>query len=276
MSDEQNGSVAATPPAGNPQPWQAAIADADMRGFVELKGWDTPEKAIKSYRDLESHIGVPPDRLLKLPERQDDPAMADIYKRLGMAAPESPDDYELTVPEGFGDGFAKAMAAKAKELGIPKHMLKGLADHNNAMVQAAIAEQEQAIERGVTEATAALKAEWGGKYEETMTLSRRAEEAMKSSFGVGDEEMLALMNAAPRAYYKLLAGFGSSMAEAPYIAGEGAGNNPLRAMSPEAANTRKAQLMADPAFRARYLDGDAQANAEMTHLLTIITGAKGR
>lgn len=260
-------------PATTTQPWHATIADADMRGFVELKGWDTPDKAVQSYRQLESHIGVPPDRLLKLPEKPDDPAWLEVHKRLGFAAPDDAAGYELDVPEGFNDDYAKAIANKAKELGIPKHMLKGLSAFNNEYVKTQLDAQEKAIEQGVTEARASLKAEWGGQYEPSMALAQRAEAAMKADLGVGDEEMLAMMNASPRAYYKMLAGYGGSMREAPHIDGDGSGSNPLRAMSPDAANARIRELKNDPSFRQRYLDGDHQANAEMTHLLKITTGA---
>lgn len=255
-------------------PWTAALTDADARGFAELKGWDTPDKAIQSYRQLESHIGVPPDRLLKLPEKADDPAWGDIHAKLGFAAPDDAAGYELTVPEGFNDDYAKAIAGKAKELKIPKHMLKGLSDFNNEYVKTQLDAQEKAIEQGVVEARAALKAEWGGQFDTSMALAQRAETAMKADLGVGDEDLLAMMNASPRAYYKMLAGYGGAMREAPHIDGDGSGSNPLRAMSPDAAQARVNQLKADGQFQKRFIDGDADANREMTHLLTIIDSAK--
>ena len=257
-----------------PADWRAGITDPDTKGFIELKGWDTPDKAIQSYRQLESHIGAPPDRLLKLPEKADDPAWGDIHKRLGFAAPETPEEYEITVPDGLDDKYAKAVAAEAKRLNIPKHMVKGLADFNAAFTAQAIAEMDAATERNHSDALAALKAEWGGRYDETMALSQRAEAALKSDMGLGDEDLLALMNASPRAYHKLMAAHGSTMREAPHISGDGSGTTTHRNMSPEAAKVRIDQLKADPGFRQRYLDGDAAANSEMTHLLTITTQAK--
>lgn len=272
MTDSTVGSGESVP--ATPADWRAGITDPDTKGFIDLKGWDTPEKAIQSYRQLESHIGAPPDRLLKLPEKADDPAWGDIHKRLGFAPPATPEEYEITVPDGLDDKYAKAVAAEALRLGIPKNMVKGLADFNAKFTAEAIAEMDAATERGHTESLAALKAEWGGRYDETMTLAQRAEAAMKADMGVGDDDLLALMNASPRAYYKLLAGYGGTMREAPHISGDGSGSNPLRSLSPEAAQVRITQLKADPSFRQKYLDGDVQANNEMTHLLTIVTQAK--
>lgn len=256
------------------QPWTASLADADARGFVELKGWDTPDKAIASYRELEKHIGAPADRLIRLPEKQDDPAWGAIKEKLGFAAPAEASEYDLPVPDGFTDDYAAFARDTFKAIGLPKNMARALVEKNNEWVQAQIAEQEKAIERGVNEAQAALKAEWGGRFEQTMTIARRAEEAMKADLGVGEDEMLAMMNSAPRAYYKMLAVYGSSIQEAPHISGDGSGTSPLRQMSPEAAQARVNQLKSDPSFRQRYIDGDAEASREMTHLLTIIDAAK--
>lgn len=278
MTDATVGSgetAPATPPAT--ADWRTTITDPDAKGFAELKGWDSADKAIQSYRQLETHIGAPPDRIAKIPEKDrftDPDAWKDLDKKFGFAPPETPDEYEINVPEGMDDTYAKAVAAKAKELGIPKHMVKGLADFNAEFTGKMVADMEAAEERKHQDSVAALKAEWGGRYDQTMTIAKRAEEAIKADMGLGDDDLLALMNASPRAYFKMLAGYGSTMQEAPHISGDGSGSTTHRNLSPEAASTRIAQLKADPAFRQRYLDGDAQANSEMTHLLTIVTQAK--
>ncbi len=276
MTDATVGSGEGAP--ATPADWRAGIADPDIKGFIDLKGWDTPEKAIQSYRQLETHIGAPPDRLAKIPEKDrftDPEAWRELDKRMGFAPPETPEEYEITVPDGLDDKYAKAVAAEALRLGIPKHMVKGLADFNAKFTSDAVAEMDAASERSHTESLAALKAEWGGRYDETMTLAQRAEAALKTDMGVSDDDLLALQNASPRAYYKLLAAHGGTMREAEHISGDGGGSVTHRNLSPEAAQVRINQLKADPGFRQRYLDGDAQANAEMNHLLTITTQAKG-
>lgn len=264
MTDVQDGSAN----AGNP--WFSTVQDAGLREFVEKKGWDTPEKALTSYRNLESNLGAPAERIIRVPEKADDPAWPSIREKVGFAPPADASEYDFTVPEGFSDDYATFARATFKEVGLPKDMAKALVDKNNAWVEQQLEAQQKAIERGVTDAQAALKAELGGKYEATMTLANRAEAAMKADMGLGDDELLAMMNSAPRAYYKLLAGYGATMEEATHITGDGSGGNQLRDMTPEAAQERITALKNDPEFRKRYMDNDADASREMRHLLGIV------
>jgi hypothetical protein len=271
MSEVNDGSAN----AGNP--WFSTVQDADLRGFAETKGWDTPEKALNSYRQLESHLGVPAERLLRLPEKADDPAWQGVRERVGFGAPADAAEYDFTTPDGFGDDYANFARSTFKEIGLPKEMAKALVDKNNAWVEQQLEAHAKQVERGITDAQAALRAEWAGKYDESMTLANRAETAMKADMGLGDDEMLAMMNSAPRAYYKLLHGYGSTMGEAQRIDGDGSGSNPLRQMSPEAAAQRIVELKKDPEWSKKYLNGDVDANAEMRHLLTLkIGGDAGR
>lgn len=252
MSDDQNA------------PWYASIADEGLRGIAEVKKFDSPEKVLSAYVHLEKHMGVSPDRLLKLPETPDAPEWAAIHEKLGFAAPADAKDYELAVPEGFNADYAAAVAARAKELGIPKKMLQGLAEFNNDFVSKALAADENAQKQAHDTALAELRVEWGGNYDTTMELSRRAEAAVKTELGVGDETLLAWQNADPKAYHKLLAYQASRMGEH----GRVNGNPPesTAAMSPEAAKTRIAQLAGDPAWFAKWNGGDAAARKEWSDL----------
>lgn len=275
MSDEN--------PSGNPPgngtstaPWYASIENAELRGRAELSKFETPEKLLESYVNLEKHMGAPADRLLRLPEKPEDPAWKDIHKRLGFDAPDDPKDYELPVPEGFNTDYAAAVAAKAKELGIPKHMLKGLAEFNNEYMVKAIDADTQAAEAAATAkhatAMAELRVAWGGTFDTTMALAQRAEAAMKAELGVGEESLLAWQNADPQAYYKMLAYQGSRLAEGERIDG---GTTPSTAtMSPEAAKVKIAALSADPDWFARWHAGGVAERAEWSRLHTILRSAQ--
>jgi hypothetical protein len=247
-------------PDPNAKPWYADIGDESLRGMAELKKFDTPEKALDAYVKLEKHIGVPPDRLLKLPEAPDAPEWAAIHERLGFAAPADAKEYELQVPEGFNADYAAAVAAKAKELGIPKRMLQGLADFNNTFVKTALDAEEKAQAQAHDAAMAELRVEWGGNFDTSIALSQRAEESIKTELGVGEDTLLAWQNADPKAYHKLLAYQASKMGEHAHVSGTPPQNT--SAMSPEAAKVRISQLAADPAWFARWNGGDAAAQAE--------------
>ena len=272
MSDQQPN----TPPAGDnggdgSKPWYAGITDPDLRGLAELKKWDSPDKALQSYKHLESHMGVPPERLLKLPEKPEDPGWAEIKSRLGFAAPETAEEYELPIPEGFNDDYAKAIAAKAKELGIPKHMLRGLSEHNNELVKSILDANEKADAQRQTDALAALRADWGGTFDTTMALAQRAEETVMRETGLSQESVDAWRAADPQGYYKLQAYFGSKMGEGRRIDGESAPTP--QAMSPEAARTQLKSRMADPDWFSRWEKGGSEERTEWKRLNGILRDA---
>lgn len=266
-----------TPPApadnggSNSQPWYAGIADPDLRGLAELKKWDSPDKALQSYKHLESHMGVPPERLLKLPEKPEDPGWAEIKSKLGFAAPEKPEDYELSVPEGFSDDYAKTIAQVAKEAGVPKHMLKALQDATNNYSKTAMEAMEKADAQRQSDALAGLRADWGQTYEQTMALAQRAEETVMRETGLSQESVDAWRAADPSGYYKLQAYFGSKMGEARRIDGDQSPTS--QAMSPEAAKTQLKSRMADPDWFARWEKGDSEARTEWKRLNGILRDA---
>lgn len=264
------------PPSGDnggttTAPWYAGIENPDLRGLAEIKKWDSPEKALESYRALESKLGAPPDRLLKLPEKPDDPAWAEIHKKLGFAAPEKAEEYELPVPEGFNQDYAQAVAAKAKELGIPKHMLKGLAEFNNEFIKSALDADDKAREQRVSTAIAELRMDWAGQYEQTMALAQRAESLVKAEVGLSDESLKAWQEADPKGYFKLLGHYGSRLAEARKIDGVQTGGGEMQ-LSPEAAKVKLRDLMQDKDWFQRWERQDVQARAEWKQLNAIIAG----
>src|ERR1700721_4362885 len=79
-----------TPPP-SPQPWHAGKVDAEVLGHMQNHGWHdkSPEEvalaAVKSHREAQKVIGVPPDRVLKIPVDAGDKAGWDkIHQRLGV------------------------------------------------------------------------------------------------------------------------------------------------------------------------------------------------
>jgi hypothetical protein len=216
-------------------------------------------------------MGVPPERLLKLPEKPEDPGWADIKAKLGMAAPDTPEGYELDVPEGFSPDYAQKAAEWAKELGIPKHMLKGLASKQNEFVKAALEAEEKAVEQRVSSSLAKLKAEWGQSYDSSMAIAQRAEAGFKQEIGLDDDTAKAWSDANPELYFKLLAFHGSKASEARLVDGDAPKSD--QGMSPEAARVKLKQLMADRDWFERYDRQDADARAEWKKLNEIIRQA---
>src|SRR5690349_8033208 len=118
-NDGQNPGSTPGGDGGNPggdAKWYSGFESPELRGFVETKGWKDPGAAVESYRQLEKTIGVPAERLLKLPDKADAPEWKEIRAKVGVGAPEKPEDYGIPVPEGIDPGYAGEVAAKALEL----------------------------------------------------------------------------------------------------------------------------------------------------------------
>lgn len=272
MSDVPNGSA---PVAGNPAPnagtpaatgeWYAGIADEGLRGYVQTKGFKDPASLAESYRNLEKLQGVPQDRLLKLPEKADDPAWGDVWGKLGR--PEKPDGYELQSKDG-GE-FAKEAAAWMHEAGVPKAQAQKLNEKWNAYQDRLIAEYEaERQQRDAAELTE-LRGKWGAKYDANVELGRRA----GREFGLSEQEFEAISSSLGSGKtLELFNRIGSKLGEArPFEPGQGGGGGGF-GMTPEAARSRISSLSADRDWTAKYLKGDVNAREEMTRLQKIAAG----
>lgn len=102
-----------------------------------------------------------------------------FYNQIGR--PETPDGYELPLPEGDDGAFAKQMAPMLHKHGLTADQAKGLAGDWNSMVAGMQAEQVKAEQAAAqaqhvknTAEAAELKTEWGEKHTENMEFARRA------------------------------------------------------------------------------------------------------
>lgn len=249
-----------TPPAAN-APWYGTIEDAELRGFVELKGWNDPASAIQSYRNLEKLQGVPPERLLKLPEQGDAAGWGEIHKKLGFAAPETAADYGLDKIEGFDPQFIEGAQKALHARGVPKDMAVAVMQDIAAQlgdIETTVETQRQAA---FDSDLAKLRTEWGGNFDALTELGKRAAAEFMPKSGLEQGDLDAIRDTIGQAKFnKLWAGIGSSMGEASFH--EGGGPAVPGAMTPDAALARRNQMVADQDFIARYQRGEARAVQE--------------
>jgi hypothetical protein len=99
-SDAAAASAAAAAAAAGAKPWHDGV-DPAVKGFWETKGLklDNPRdfgvKLTEMYQGAERLIGVPPDRVVKLPAADAKPEdLRSFYERLG--APKEAKDYDLS------------------------------------------------------------------------------------------------------------------------------------------------------------------------------------
>lgn len=144
-------------PAPAPTPaWHDSIQDESLKAFVSGKGFKDASEAAKALQELEGKTAVP----------------------------ESPDAYELPVPDGQGKEFAAAAATWMHEAGIPIAQAQALATKWNEYQTQQMQAYEQQRQQQDESDTRALKQEWGGQYDANIELGRRA---VRSFVGQGDE-----------------------------------------------------------------------------------------
>lgn len=240
-------------------PWYASASE-DLRGFAELKGWDTPDKALESYRNLEKFQGVPADRLAKIPDKEDTEGWSEFNKRFGWAPPATAAEYEIAVPEGQSDAFANAMRDVFHKAGVPASMAKALIEGNNAYWAEQAKVDEKAMETVNANAMTALKTEWGSNFDQLSQLADRARAELAPKMGL-DEQQLSLLTDVfgPAGTLKMFAGLGSVIGEAKFRSGDSSSLGP---MTPDAAAARRDQLVNDQDWQKRYQAGDVRARQE--------------
>ena len=148
----------------NPQettPWYGE----ESAELVANKGWKTPDDALKSYSELEKmtsgRVKMP------TPESSAEEIRA-FYQKTGC--PENPEGYEVTVPEGLeayqDKGIEDAMKAIAHEQGVSKQAFESIVRGYYEKLNNDMHASREAGE-------AALKEEFGDKYEESVTIANR-------------------------------------------------------------------------------------------------------
>ena len=259
LAAESNGGTSA------PSAWTDAIADQDLRGFVSQRGWKDPGALAESYRNLEKLTGVPHDRLLKLPADNDADGWNSVWGRLGR--PETPDGYQLNVPEGASGDFAKKASAKFHELGIPAKQAQALAEWWNNEAGASMQSQMQAREQQAEIDMNGLRQEWGNSFDAEIEKGRRA----VRQFGIDQPTLEKMEDALGTAeMMRLFNKIGSGLGEASFEGGNG--GSQTFGTSREAAAARINELKGDQEWTTKYLSGDASAKAEMTRLMQLAYG----
>lgn len=201
MSEEVDPATLATPdpaPAAPAEPaapadWTAGM-DAATRSYVQARGFKAP---------------------------------ADIMTTLkGYEPPESPDKYEIPVPDGDAGEFAKQVAPIFHKAALSPTQAKALAEGWNELqtAQAAAATEAQAAAEREASALAQrqqgeLKREWGSTYDAQVEQAKRAIRAGMGAAGLTEDATAGMIDTLEKthgfaAVYKFFAALGAPMAEA--------------------------------------------------------------
>lgn len=264
MSEEGAAALTAVEPAGGDNgasagSWLDGMSE-DSRAFAENKGWDTPDSALESYRNLEKFAGGNKN-LVELPGVDaDDEVMANFYDRLGR--PEAPDKYGLDVPDGADGELVDWFRSTAHKYGLSEKQAKSIFGEWNEMSTSRLeAMQTQSAEAAEADINA-LKKEWGQAYDSQIDAGKQAVAALgfdEAKLGeyeekLGTGEML-----------RLFAQLGSKMGEDNFV--DGGRSDSGFGVTPAAARAELADLKLDQGFMDKYLAGDKDAVAKYTRLM---------
>lgn len=152
-----------------------------------------------------------------------------FYAQIGR--PETPEGYELPVPEGDSGEFAKQMAPILHKHGVSAEQAKGLAADWNAMVAAQVAEMDAAdaahavaMNSKNTAEAAALKNEWGQAHDANMHFAKLAVQQFMPADKAGDVIAAIESKLGYKATIQFLHGIGKGLGEHD-AAGMGANNS---------------------------------------------------
>ncbi len=140
--------------------------------------------------------------------------------------PESPDKYELPVPEGDTGDFAKKVAPILHSAKLSPAQAKALAEGWNALNAQEKQAATQAQEAAEREAQAVaqrqqseLKAEWGSQFDAKVETARRAIRAGMSAAGIAEDQAASMIDTLEKSHgfaavHKFFAALGSQFTEA--------------------------------------------------------------
>ncbi len=253
----------AAAPAPIPFDWKTAQLAPEHLNLVTERGWKSPDDVMKSYRNLETATGVPPERLIKLPSAKDagDPKVwNDIYTKLGR--PETADKYVIPLPEGDKGEFATAVKPWMHEAGLSQSQATKLATKWNEHLAATQKQQLAELETSNATEVTALKQAWGTNYEERAGLVDRAAE----TFGMKQEQLDALKTVlGPKGAMEFLYNIGSKIAvEDRTVPGMSGQSTTMGVMTPEQATARLQEIRrgGDKDYAKLFNSSDPKQRAE--------------
>lgn len=249
--------------------------DQDTIGWVQSKGYDklAPNDAlnetVKSFRNAEKFLGVPSDRLAKIPDfaKADKAEVEAFYTKLGR--PVDPKAYELEIPEGAPTEFADWAKGMFHESGLTASQAKNISAKWNEYQANALKAQEAEYQQKLILENKELRKEWGEAYDREVNLSKGVVEQLD----ISQEEVAALERTLGFAkLMKMMSRIGNKIGEDMFVT-QGNNKGMSDVMTPAAAVARINHLKADKDFILKYTGGNPDAKAEMDRLHRLAYGS---
>ncbi len=269
--------AAAAAAASAAKPWYDGKVDADQVTYLTNKGWHNKDvatvalEASRAHRELEKHIGVPANELIRLPKTPTAPEWKDVYAKLG--APSDPANYKFDGLKMGDEDLTPALQDFFRKTATDLHLTVDGAKQLAAAVVAQIGADVDASKADQTAKLAnektALAKNWGANDAVNRVVAQNAAKAL----GVTAEVLNALENAQGyAATMEMFRQIGEKIGEDKFIRGSARiGDSSI--MTTEQAAEKKNALMKDQTWVNRYLAGGNEEVAQMKALNTILVAA---
>lgn len=236
-------------------------ADELTVGYAQNKGWDSPLKALDSYRNLEKLLGADKaNNAVIVPKADADPKdWSAIYDRLGR--PTGPDGYKFEAANG-DQNFTKALSEKFYELGLTKNQGEQFAGWFNEMMTKGQESETSAAAARFEAEHQELKNEWGAAYEKNVLIAREGAAQLGMSKELIDKIEGAI---GTKATMQLFQQYGAIVPEDRLVTG-GQNTGFGSSMTPAQAKAEIQSLMQDREFVSKYIGKNADAVTKMSQL----------
>lgn len=242
----------------------------ENRGMLKLSSQDALTQAINGHRAAEAKLGVPAERLLKLPDQITAESMAPVYDRLGR--PKEASGYELKVAQDADTAQVDAVKSLFHKHGFTKAQgeafFQDVVAAENAKITAAEAAENERAKTDV----GALKAEWGKGYDANLETADRGAVELAKRAGLTDETVQKLRSViGESALAKMFFQVGLGLKEDTFV------NSDITsrpgALTKEAALAKIAQLKMDPEFAKKRFANDAETVQMWKNLHIVASGS---
>ncbi len=258
-----------------------ATLSPELQGSFKNKGWDakTPAEAaaeaMKSYHEVEKHLGIPREQLVRLPkDANDKEGWAAFNTRIGV--PAKAEEYDFSAVK-FADGsdlddeFVNTMRATLHENGVPKtaapEVVKGIVKWMEGVEQSETAAKQAAVAAGRDE----LARSWGGNAEANKFIAQQA----VAKLGLTPDFVQKIENEAGyAATMQTFLKLGQMMGEDKFVTNQN--SNAPGVLTREQAEGRLAELKRDAGWVKKINDVDHKANDEINALTRIIALGAGQ
>ena len=237
-------------------------------GFVQNKGWASPEAAVESYRSLESLHGVPADQMIKIPGNPDDQkAWGEVYTKLGRPAEAKNYEFGEVLMGEDGVDLSADFQGWAHNAGLSQRQAKGIFDQFQTKMGQIQGESDQAVGLQAESDLTSLRTQWGQGFDAKIQAGSR----FAQRFGLDGDKLTQLESVlGTKGLLEFTAMLGEAIGEhaGPAFEPTSADTGMQFGITPAHAKAKIADLKVDKDFQKRLFvtgDKDAKEHWRMLH-----------